>query len=268
MERIGQKHLAGKTIEARIHLTEKHPRVAQHQAGGLHQELLAADTGTMRRGVVLHLGAGLEVVASRGKLGWLADTVATAEGSECLIGERCALGDELFVHPHQVALAQGVELENLVPVGLGFFGTSYRGYVTGITPDDTAHRTTRHTEKLRNPAHADTSCVQLQYRSTGALVQHGQAPNRCDQKGLGLFVVPHVPFAAHALGPARERDAAGHLRDDETYAGLCRRAHRARPSPIRWATVTPMTDVPLPYPLASTTLVFLATAPGHASRFA
>ena len=46
-----------------------------------------------------------------------------------------------------------------VPVRLGFFVARDRGHLRGITLNDVAHRATRHTEKLRDPARTDTSVV-------------------------------------------------------------------------------------------------------------
>jgi hypothetical protein len=48
LERVGEKHLAGKPREHRVHLDEEHPRITQHQQGGLHALLDAADRGAMR----------------------------------------------------------------------------------------------------------------------------------------------------------------------------------------------------------------------------
>ncbi len=64
-QRVGEKHLAVETLEGRVELEEQHARIAQHGRGRLHIAPPAADHRVMRRRVVLHLLAGLEVILAR-----------------------------------------------------------------------------------------------------------------------------------------------------------------------------------------------------------
>ena len=84
--RIGQKHLAVETLKRRVALKQQHPRVTQHALRGLHLALLAGQLDLVRRRVVLHLLARLEVVLARrrGAL-WarrLPDALLAAEGGQ------------------------------------------------------------------------------------------------------------------------------------------------------------------------------------------
>jgi hypothetical protein len=123
LERVGEKDLAGKSREGRVHLDEEQPRIAQHQRGGLHGLLDAADRRAMRGGVVLHLLAHREVVVAHGRRGRVADPMAAAKRGERGIRERDAGGDQLFMHAHEIAAALLKQGDDLIAVGLGFLGS-------------------------------------------------------------------------------------------------------------------------------------------------
>ena len=82
----------------------------------------AADRGAVRRGVVLHLLRGREVVVADGRRRGVADPMAPAKGGQRRVGDRDALRDELFVDADQIAAAAIDPLENLLAVGLRLFG--------------------------------------------------------------------------------------------------------------------------------------------------
>lgn len=83
---VSQKDFAIKALEGRKALKEHHSRIAQYRGGGLYDALLTGDIDLMRRGVVLQLLGGFEVVAAHGQDGCLPDSMPAAEGGERLIG--------------------------------------------------------------------------------------------------------------------------------------------------------------------------------------
>ena len=87
-------------------LEEEHARVAQHRRGGLRLVLASGDDDFVRRGVVLHLDAGLEVIAAGGRDGRLSDALSAAERRQRLIRQRRAIGQQFFMDSHEIALAR------------------------------------------------------------------------------------------------------------------------------------------------------------------
>jgi hypothetical protein len=116
---LGQHDLALESSEARNHLEVQHLRVAQHHGSGLDIAQHAPNPRVVGRGVVLHLLARREVVASRRLLGLVSNLVPPAERRERLIRDLHTATGQLLVHAHQVAFAVLVQLENLVAVRLG-----------------------------------------------------------------------------------------------------------------------------------------------------
>ncbi len=69
---------------------------------------------------MLHLLAGLEVITARREARFFADAVPATKPGQCRVGKLGTLLDELFVDPDKVALTTNVEVEDLLPIGLGF----------------------------------------------------------------------------------------------------------------------------------------------------
>jgi hypothetical protein len=130
-EGVGEEDLAGEAVESGVHLEEQHPGVTEDEARGLDLSQVACETKTMRGGIVLHLGPGLEVIVPSGESGGRADAVLAAKRGERLVGETGALSEKLFVHPYEVARTVGVKLENLVMEGLSFLGAREKRDLTG-----------------------------------------------------------------------------------------------------------------------------------------
>src|SRR5205807_6253831 len=87
---FGEKHLAVETLKGGIHLKEQHARIAQDRRGRLHLAALAAQLELVRRGVVLHFFAWLEMIVSGRRDGLLSDAMPVAEGGQGRIGEMCS----------------------------------------------------------------------------------------------------------------------------------------------------------------------------------
>lgn len=121
--RIRQKHFAVEALKRRIELEKEHVRVAQNRRGRLHIAAFAAEYGVVRRRVMLHLLARLEVILARRLLFDLTDAVTTAERRQRLIGQFCSFGNQLLMDPDQVAAARGMELQKPLPVRLGALRT-------------------------------------------------------------------------------------------------------------------------------------------------
>src|SRR5512140_3914685 len=78
----------------------------------------------MRRGVVLHLLAWLEVVLAGGLGGLVANAVLAAKRRQCRVRERHeAPCGEFLVHAHQIPFALRVECQDLIAMWLRFLGT-------------------------------------------------------------------------------------------------------------------------------------------------
>jgi hypothetical protein len=77
----------------------------------------------VRRCVVLHLLARLEVILSRRLLFDLTDAVTPAEGRQRLVGQFGSFGNQFLMDPDQVAAAGGIEFQKPLPVRLGALRT-------------------------------------------------------------------------------------------------------------------------------------------------
>jgi hypothetical protein len=73
----------------------------------------------MGRGVVLHLLSRLERIATRRWRGGLADLVFATKRRECRVRQLSARLREFFMDADQMTLISGVQLQQLIPVGLG-----------------------------------------------------------------------------------------------------------------------------------------------------
>jgi hypothetical protein len=87
LESVGEEHLAHETGESWEKFEEEHTGIAADQRSGLHGPQLAADLGTVRRGIVLHLLTGTEVILPDGFLGLLPDALMPTEGRQRRIRE-------------------------------------------------------------------------------------------------------------------------------------------------------------------------------------
>jgi hypothetical protein len=153
-DRLGKEDLALEAGEAGVDLEEDHPGVAEHQRGGLHVFERASDLGPVRRGVVLHLLAGGEVVAARRQLRLVADSMAPAESGQGLVGKRGALRRELFMHPSQVPAEASMQIEDLLAIGLGGLRPLERRHLCLAAADHLAHRLARDAQSLGDLATA------------------------------------------------------------------------------------------------------------------
>ena len=103
--RVGEKHLAVESLKGGGDLKEQHARVTEHGRGGLRLILPATHFHFMRRGVVLHLHAGLEVILARGHNRRLPDALPAAERGQSLIRERRSAHLKLFMDSDKIAFA-------------------------------------------------------------------------------------------------------------------------------------------------------------------
>jgi len=77
----------------------------------------------VRRRVVLHLLARLEVILPRRLLFDLADAVTPAESRQRLVGQFGSFRNQFLMDPDQVAAAGGIEFQKPLPVWLGTLQT-------------------------------------------------------------------------------------------------------------------------------------------------
>ncbi len=64
LQRVGEEHLAVKSLEGRVKLEKQHARIAQHRGGGLHRAQLAGHLDLVGRSIVLAFFCRIEVVLS------------------------------------------------------------------------------------------------------------------------------------------------------------------------------------------------------------
>ena len=103
--RIGEKHLAVEALKGGVDLKEQHARITEHCRGGLRFILPAAHFHFMRRRVVLHLHAGLEMVLARGHNRRLPDALSAAERGQRLVGHRRSARLQFLMDSHEIPLA-------------------------------------------------------------------------------------------------------------------------------------------------------------------
>ena len=92
---VGEEQLAGEAVEARVVLEEQHARVAQDQAGGLDAPVPTGQEHIVRRRVVLHLLAPIEVILASRLGRRVTDSVVPAERGQRGVGQPSAQRDEL-----------------------------------------------------------------------------------------------------------------------------------------------------------------------------
>ena len=106
-----------------------HPRVSEDEAGILQQVHLVADLHAVRRGIVLHFLARLEMVPTRRVLGFEADAMAPAVARERLVGQDRAPLLQFLVDPHQVLFAGDEQFQDVVVPGFRLLLPNEWGHV-------------------------------------------------------------------------------------------------------------------------------------------
>src|ERR1022692_3798494 len=84
-QRVGEKYLAVESVKCRMDLEKQHPRVEQDTGGGLRLVLPAAHLDGVRRRIMQHLHAWLEVILARRFDRRLPDALPPAEARQRLI---------------------------------------------------------------------------------------------------------------------------------------------------------------------------------------
>jgi hypothetical protein len=136
---VGEKHLAIETLERGIDLEKQHARIAQHRRGGLRLVLPAAHLDFVRRRVVLHLHARLEVILARRHDRCLPDALPAAECGQRRIRQRRAARRQFLMDSHEIPLAGNQKLEDLLPVGFGFLRPLDFRHEGGVRAQNFAH---------------------------------------------------------------------------------------------------------------------------------
>jgi hypothetical protein len=139
--RLQQEVLGLQPREARVVADEQPPRARQRQRRALRSQRLAGDHHAVRRGVVLHLFAGAEVVTP-GALGRLAQVGLAHPARERAVGRHLAVFVlEDLRHAHGVALRAGIHvLQPLLQCRVQRRGARRRWHYLA---QDAPHRVTR-----------------------------------------------------------------------------------------------------------------------------
>jgi len=154
LDRVGQEDLAIEAREDRVGVEEEQARVAQDQRGRLDALLDAADQGAVRRGVMLHLLGGREIVVAHGRRRDMSDRVPPAKGGQRGVGHHHALRDELLVDADQIAAAAIDPLEDLIAVRRRLLGAFNPRDGRTARPEDAPNRPTGDLQRpgdLTNP---------------------------------------------------------------------------------------------------------------------
>src|ERR1017187_6161988 len=93
-QRVGEKYLAVESVKSRMDLEKQNPRVAQDTRGRLRLVLPAAHFDRVRRRIVLHLHAQIEVILARRFDRRLPDALPAAETRQRLIRQHRATRSE------------------------------------------------------------------------------------------------------------------------------------------------------------------------------
>ena len=152
--RVGQEDLALEATEVRISLEKEHMRIAKGERRGLHAGAPRGDDGLVRRGVVLHLLARRELVSACRLRGLVANAVAPTECSQRRVAERRAESGQLLVHAYQIALARGMQRQNLIAIGLAQLGAFERRHLVGSRRQHALDRAARDPQRTGDRARA------------------------------------------------------------------------------------------------------------------
>ena len=163
----------------------------------------------MRRGVVLHLLAGGEVVLPGRQLGRLADPVAAAEGGQGRIGELEPGLGQLLVHARETALALAEQPQDVLAVLEGLLGAREARHLGRATPQDVADGGPGHLEGAGDGAHALPAALQLKDRVPDPLLQHRSSSSRRRSASRAISSWAAAPSRLHFL-PLRRQQAPEH----------------------------------------------------------
>jgi hypothetical protein len=72
---------------------------------------------------MLKLLAGRKLILARWRWRCISDPVPSAERRQCLIRHLRACGHQVLMDSHEIPLALLEKLQDLLPVGFGFFGS-------------------------------------------------------------------------------------------------------------------------------------------------
>jgi hypothetical protein len=86
------------------------------------------------------LDAGFEVILTRWHCRCLPDAMPAAKGSQRRIRQCRATGSELFMDSHEIPLAGGEKLEDLLAVWLGLLRPVNLRHLAGVRAQHLAHR--------------------------------------------------------------------------------------------------------------------------------
>jgi hypothetical protein len=152
---------------------EEEARVTKRQRRGLHSPLGAADVRAVRRGVVLHLLTGRELVLAGGARRRVADAVSATERGQRRVRQRHAvLRHQLLVDAHQVALAADEQRQDLVAQGLGLLGSRDRWRRRPAIGEHRLDRAARDAERTGDRARPLAGVMERQDGGSDRLVQH------------------------------------------------------------------------------------------------
>ncbi len=170
---IVEEHFALETSEPRIELEEQPAREARHERRGLHATERTADMHVVRRGVVLHLLAGLEVVPALRLERLVADAVLATERGQRRVRERHdAACEQLLVDAHKIALAARVQRKNVVAMRLALLRAHERRRRGAAVGEHGLHRAARDMQRAGDHARAVAGVMKGQDGLSGGLVQH------------------------------------------------------------------------------------------------
>ena len=163
-------------------VTTKHARVTEHCRGGLRFILPAAHFHFMRRRVMLHFHAGLEVILARRYRRRLPDALSAAERGRRLIRQRRAAYLKLLMDSHKIALAGSQKIQALPAVRFGLLLPPYLRHAGGVQARDFPYARARHLQRAGDLVSAHSLRVQFQNGRSLRLAQHVSLPFpfRCD----------------------------------------------------------------------------------------
>src|SRR5664280_853527 len=175
-QRVGEKYLAVESVKCRMDLEKQHPRITQDTGGGLRLVLPAAHFDGVRRRIVLHLHARLEVILARRHDRRLPDALPAAEPRQSLIGQCRAARHQLLMDPHEIPLARCQKFEDLFAIRLRFLRPLDLRHVGGVGAQHFAHGESRHPQHLCDLVFAHSLRAQFQNRGSLCLAQHVSLP--------------------------------------------------------------------------------------------
>ena len=116
---LGEKHLTVEPLKRGVNLKEQHARVTQDGRRSLRLVFPPAHFDFVRRCVMLHLCARLEVILPGRRYRFLSDAVPAAECGQRRVGQGRATCQQFFMDSHEIPLAGDGKLQDLLPVWFG-----------------------------------------------------------------------------------------------------------------------------------------------------